>query len=111
MDLMTDHTVKAFDEDLGRLSADVARMGGLAEAQIADALETVVRRELPLADQVIARDRKLDEIDADIEAKGIRLIALRQPMAHDLRQIVSAMKISSELERVGDLSKNIAKRA
>ncbi len=108
---MTEHTVKAFDEELSRICAEVARMGGLAEAQIADAIETVVRRELPLADQVIARDRRLDEIDADIEAKGIRLIALRQPVAHDLRQVMAAMKISSELERVGDLSKNIAKRA
>ncbi len=108
---MTEHTVKAFDEDLSRICADVARMGGLAEAQIADAIETLLPRELPLADQVIERDRKLDDLDADIEAKGIRLIALRQPMAHDLRQVVSAMKISSELERVGDLSKNIAKRA
>ena len=108
---MTEHTVKAFDEELTRICADVARMGGLAEAQIGDAIETVVRRELPLADQVIARDRKLDELDADIEAKGIRLIALRQPVAHDLRRTVSAMKIANNLERCGDLAKNIAKRA
>jgi phosphate transport system protein len=107
---MTEHTVKAFDEDLSGLSAEVARMGGLAEAQIADSIETVVRRELPLADQVIARDRRLDEMDAEIEARAIRLIALRQPMAQDLRQVVAAMKIAQNLERVGDLAKNIAKR-
>src|SRR4051794_26379012 len=104
--LMTEHTVKAFDEDLGRLTAEVARMGGLAEAQVTDAIETVVRRELPLADQVIARDLKLDEMDADIETQAIRLIALRQPMAQDLRQAVAAMKIAQNLERVGDLAKN-----
>ena len=108
---MTEHTVKAFDEDLGRISADVARLGGLAEAQVVEAIQAVVRRELPLADQVVARDRKLDELDAEVEANAIRLIALRQPMAHDLRQVVSAMKISGELERIGDLAKNIAKRA
>ena len=110
-DEMTMHTVKAFDEELGHLAAEVARMGGLAEAQIADAIETVVRRELPLATQVIERDRRLDEMNADIEAKGIRLIALRQPMARDLRQAMCAMKIAGDLERIGDLAKNIAKRA
>jgi phosphate transport system protein len=108
---MSDHTVKAFDEDLSYLTAEVARMGGLVEAQISDALETVVRRELGLADQVIERDRKLDNMDAEIERRAIRLIALRQPMAQDLRQTVAAMKIASNLERCGDLAKNIAKRS
>ena len=105
-----EHTVKAFDEDLDQLTADVARMGGLVESQIADALATVVRRELPLAERVIERDRKLDDLQCDVERRAILTIALRQPMAGDLRQTVAAMKIATNLERCGDLAKNIAKR-
>jgi phosphate transport system protein len=105
-----EHTLKAFDEELDQLSADVARMGGLVEAQIAEAIETVVRRELPLAERVIERDRKLDDMQCDVERRSIRLIALRQPVAQDLRQTVAALKISINLERCGDLAKNIAKR-
>ncbi|MET0272159.1 MAG: phosphate signaling complex protein PhoU, partial [Phenylobacterium sp.] len=87
-----------------------ARMGGLAEAQVADALEAVVKRDQTLAAAVITRDARLDGLAADIERKAIRLIALRQPMANDLRRTVAAMKIAANLERCGDLAKNIAKR-
>ncbi|MGZ8363053.1 MAG: phosphate signaling complex protein PhoU [Caulobacteraceae bacterium] len=107
---MTEHTVRAFGEELTHLTGEVARMGGLVEAQINDALAVVVRRELTLADQVVARDRELDTMQADLERKVIRLIALRQPMAQDLRQAVACMKIAGDLERCGDLAKNIAKR-
>ena len=107
---MADHIVKAYDEELNHLAADVARMGGLAEAGVADALDTVTHRDLKLVQTVIERDLKLDALDAEIERRTIRLIALRQPVAQDLRRTVSAMKIAQNLERIGDLAKNIAKR-
>ena len=107
---MSEHIVKAYGEELNHLSAEVARMGGLAEAEVADAIETVTRRDLPLAQSVIERDQKLDALNAEIERKAIRMIALRQPVAQDLRRTVGAMKIASNLERCGDLAKNIAKR-
>jgi phosphate transport system protein len=105
-----EHTVKAFGEELKTLTAEVARLGGLAEAQVADAIEAVARRDSGMAQAVIERDEKLDLLEAEIERKAIRLIALRQPVAQDLRHTVAAMKISSQLERCGDLAKNIAKR-
>ena len=107
---MTLHTVKSYGDELNQLTADVARMGGLAEAQIADAVESMARRDIGLGQAVIARDAKLDEMLRDIERKAIRLIALRQPVASDLRRTVAAMKIANDLERVGDLAKNVAKR-
>ena len=108
---MTEHTVKAYGDELNHLTAEVARMGGLAEAQVADAVECITRRDVTLAQNIIGRDTKLDTLQAEIERKAIRLIALRQPVAHDLRHTVAAMKISLSLERCGDLAKNIAKRA
>ena len=107
---MADHIVKAYDEELNHLAADVARMGGLAEAGVADALDAVTRRDLKVVQTVIERDLKLDALDGEIEKRSIRLIALRQPVAQDLRRTVAAMKIASNLERIGDLAKNIAKR-
>ena len=107
---MSEHIVKAYGEELNHLAAEVARMGGLAEAEVADAIETVTRRDLTLAQSVIERDIKLDALNLEIERKAIRMIALRQPVAQDLRRTVGAMKIASNLERCGDLAKNIAKR-
>jgi phosphate transport system protein len=107
---MSEHIVKSYEDELNTLTAECARMGGLTEAQVADGLEAVIKRDQALAEQVIARDERLDALEADIERKAIRLIALRQPMANDLRRTVAAMKISMNLERVGDLAKNIAKR-
>ena len=107
---MADHIVKAYDEELNHLAADVARMGGLAEAEVSDALDTVTHRDLTLVQTVIERDLKLDALDTEIERRAIRLIALRQPVAQDLRRTVAAMKIAQNLERIGDLAKNIAKR-
>ena len=107
---MADHIVKAYDEELNHLAADVARMGGLAEAEVSDALDTVTHRDLTLVQTVIERDLKLDALDSEIERRTIRLIALRQPVAQDLRRTVAAMKIAQNLERIGDLAKNIAKR-
>lgn len=108
---MNQHTVKAYGDELNQLTAEVARMGGLAEAQVADAVDSVARRDIALAKAVVERDVKLDAMHRDIEKKAIRLIALRQPVASDLRRTLAAMKLASDLERTGDLAKNIAKRA
>lgn len=106
-----EHTLRAYDEDLDAITAELARMGGLAEAEVVDALRAIARRDIALAQTVISRDAGLDALEMDIERKAIRLIALRQPVADDLRRTVAAMKISMNLERIGDLAKNIAKRA
>ena len=108
---MNEHTLKVVGEELAQLKAEVARMGGLAEAQVSDAVEAVAGRDVPLAQSLIGRDAKLDQMQADIEKKSIRMIALRQPVAQDLRRTVSALKMAWSLERTGDLAKNIAKRA
>ncbi len=108
---MNQHTVKSYGDELNQLTAEVARMGGLAEAQVADAVEAVARRDVALARAVVERDQKLDALHHDIEKKAIRLIALRQPVASDLRKTLSAMKLAVDLERTGDLARNIAKRA
>ncbi len=107
---MNQHTVKAYGDELNQLTAEVARMGGLAEAQVADAVDSVARRDIALARAVVDRDARLDAMHRDIERKAIRLIALRQPVASDLRRTLAAMKLAVDLERTGDLAKNIAKR-
>lgn len=108
---MNQHTVKAYGDELNQLTAEVARMGGLAEAQVADAVDSVARRDVALARAVVERDARLDAMHRDIEKKAIRLIALRQPVASDLRRALASMKLAVDLERTGDLAKNIAKRA
>ena len=105
-----EHTVKAYGEELNNLTAEVVRLGGLAEAQVADSIIAFARRDQAIAQTVIERDEKLDVLESEIEKKSIRLIALRQPVAQDLRRAVSAMKFAMQLERCGDLAKNIAKR-
>jgi phosphate transport system protein len=107
---MTEYTVRAYGDELNQLTAEVARMGGLVEAQVADAIESIVRRDVLLGQSVIGRDEKLDQLQKEIERRAIRLIALRQPMAVDLRRTVSAIKMAWSLERTGDMAKNIAKR-
>ena len=108
---MTEHTVRSYGEELNHLTAEVTRMGGLAEAQVSDAIDCIARRDGPLAQQVVARDARLDTLQLEIERKAFKLIALRQPMAVDLRHAVAALKISMSLERCGDMAKNIGKRA
>jgi phosphate transport system protein len=105
-----EHTVKAFTEELDALTQEVARMGGLAEMAVADSLSAVARRDTELAQAVIIRDAKIDAAQRDIERRAIRLFALRQPLANDLRAVLTAWRIANDLERVGDLAKNIAKR-
>jgi phosphate transport system protein len=108
---MTDHTVKAFTDQLEALASSVAQMGGLAEAQLADAIDAIARRDSGRAENVVAGDKRIDELQQQIEDKALKLLALRQPMAVDLRETLAAIKCASELERIGDLAKNIAKRA
>ena len=108
---MTEHTVRSFSEQLEALSAAVAQMGGLAEAQLADAIEAIGRRDTALAESAVGGDRRIDALQQEIEERALKLLALRQPMAVDLRETLAAIKTASELERIGDLAKNIAKRA
>ena len=104
------HIVKAFSEELEHLAGDVASMGGLAESMVSDAVEAVVKRDARLAEEVVERDKQVDTFHRDLERQIIRMLALRQPMATDLRSCIAALKISSDLERVGDLAKSIARR-
>lgn len=108
---MSEHIVKSYDDELTQLAAEVARMGGLAEAQVASAVEAVARRDVALSEAVVGRDERLDLLEIDIEKRCIRLLALRQPIANDLRRTMSAIKIAGNLERCGDLAKSIAKRS
>ena len=107
---MNEHTVKAFDADIGELRGLVSQMGGLAEDAIARAMLALRRGDLPLAAEVRAADAAIDAIEAEVERLAVRIIALRAPLANDLREVVAALKIASVLERVGDYAKNIAKR-
>ena len=107
---MSEHTIKAFDSELQELVRKVAEMGGLAERQITDSVEALVKRDTAQAERVMAIDTNIDALQREIEDKSVLLIARRQPMAVDLREIVGALRISNDLERIGDLAKNIAKR-
>ncbi len=107
---MMEHTIKAFDADLQDLARMIAEMGGLAERQIGDALDALSRYDAALAATIIATDARIDALQREIEEKAILTIARRQPLAVDLREIVGALRVSNDLERIGDLAKNIAKR-
>ncbi len=107
---MSDHIVKAYDSEISSLKTMLAEMGGLAEEQLTNAITALSKRDVALADQVIARDEKLDLLEREIEEKAILTIAKRQPMAMDLREIMVAIRVSSDIERIGDLAKNTAKR-
>ena len=107
---MADHTVKAFDEDITRLRGLIAEMGGLAEVAIQEALEAMIRGDEQLGDRVVARDKKIDALETEVDKLAVRIIALRAPMADDLREVIAALKIAGVVERIGDYSKNIAKR-
>ena len=104
-----EHTVKAFDEDITRLRGLIAEMGGLAEVSLAEAMEALVKGNSELAKGVIARDKRIDSLEAEVDKLAIRVIALRAPMADDLREVIAALKIAGVVERIGDYAKNIAK--
>ena len=104
------HTLKAFDEDIERLRALISQMGGLAEHAITEAMRCLVQRDMEGAEQIVREDKKLDALEIETERRAVQLIALRAPMAGDLRDVVAALKISGVVERIGDYAKNIAKR-
>jgi phosphate transport system protein len=108
--MMNEHTTKAFDTDLQELTRKVSEMGGLAEREIADAIQALTRRDSELAMRVVASDPTIDALQREIEEKAILTIARRQPMAVDLREIVASLRVANDLERIGDLAKNIGKR-
>jgi phosphate transport system protein len=106
-----DHTVKAYDKELDMLGRQIAEMGGIAEKMLIDAMDALANTDITLAHQVVATDQRLDALQHEIEEQAILTIARRQPMAIDLREIIGAIRVAGNLERVGDLAKNIAKRS
>jgi phosphate transport system protein len=106
----TQHIVHSFDKELRKLESNIAVMGGLAETQLADAIEVMLQRDSERAAQVAAQDTRIDALEEQINQQVVRLLALRQPVAVDLRVALAALKISADLERIGDYAKNIAKR-
>ena len=108
--MVAEHTVKAFDEDMTRLRGLVAEMGGLAELSIAEAMDALLTGNEVLAAGVIARDRRIDLLESEVDRLSVRVLALRAPMADDLREVIAALKIAGVIERIGDYAKNIAKR-
>lgn len=107
----TEHIVKAYDEELNHLNNTITEMGGLAESLLASAIQAVATRDSELAAEVIESDDAVDDLEHEVASFTVRLLALRQPMAGDLRNIVAALKIASDLERIADYAANIAKRA
>jgi len=108
--MSTDHIVSSFDEELSRLNDLLSRMGGLAESQLENSIEALQKRDSSLAEDAIASDRRIDDLHMEVDELAIRLLALRQPMATDLRHIVTALKVAPIVERLGDYSTNVAKR-
>lgn len=108
---MIDHTMKAYDKELDTLERRIAEMGGIAETMVVDAMDALVNADTSLAHEVVATDSRLDALQREIEDEAILTIARRQPMAVDLREIIGAIRVAGDLERVGDLAKNIAKRS
>jgi len=110
MAIVNDHTVKAFDEDLNRLRGLISEMGGRAERALLQAMTALNMGDLELAAQVVRDDKKIDALESEVEQLAVQTIALRAPMADDLREMIAALKIVSVVERIGDYAKNIAKR-
>ena len=106
-----EHIVKSFDEELDQMKSDILRMGGLVEAHIASAMEALVKRDPELAQRTIDADKAIDKMEYELNERAMRILALRQPMANDLREVIAALKITTDLERIGDHATNIAKRS
>ena len=106
-----EHIVKSFDDQLEELRRTIVRMGGMVEAELSGAVEALVRRDSDMAQRIIESDKEVDALEQQVDELAIRLLALRQPMANDLREVLCALKISTDLERIGDYACNIAKRA
>jgi len=109
--MVAEHIIKSYDQELQRLDNTISEMGGMAETQLAAAIDAVAKRDSDLASEVIENDTKVDELEHEVESLVVRLLALRQPMARDLRQIVTALKTATDLERICDYAANVAKRS
>ena len=107
---MVEHTVKSFENEISQLRGLIAEMGGLAEVAIRDSIDALVQRDEEKAHVVIANDPRIDALEAEVDRLAVRIIALRAPMADDLREVIAALKISGVVERIGDYAKNLAKR-
>ena len=108
--MVGEHIVRSYDDQLNRLNRLIGEMGGRAEAQLAAAVHALSRRDSTLAAQVVEQDGRIDELEAEIDELAVKLLALRQPMASDLRHVVGAIRIASDLERIADYATNVAKR-
>ena len=108
---MVEHTVKAYDKELDTLGRRIAEMGGIAEKMVTDAMDALANADSALAHQVVETDLRLDVLQREIEDFAVMTIARRQPVAIDLRELIGAIRVAGDLERVGDLAKNIAKRS
>ena len=108
---MNEHTVKSFDDEISQLRGLIAQMGGLAEVAIQGAMAALIKHDSATAQKVVDDDRKIDALEVEVEKLAVQIIALRAPMADDLREVVAALKISGVVERIGDYAKNIAKRS
>ncbi len=109
--MSSEHIIKSYDEELRRLHNTITEMGGLAESQLASAIAAVVERDSELAASVVEGDTQVDQLQSDVDNLAVRLLALRQPMARDLREVVAAIKIAADLERICDYAANVAKRS
>ncbi len=109
--MASEHTVRAYDDELSTLTNTILQIGGLVENQVAAAVSNVVKRDSMQAERIVGNDRAIDELELDVERQATTLLALRQPMAVDLRSIVGALRLAADLERMGDLAANIAKRS
>ena len=109
--MTSDHIVKSYDEELNHLNEALLQMGGLAEANLSAAIEAAATRDVELANRIRGEDAKIDDLEFQVDQMAVRLLALRQPMAKDLRNVIAALKISAALERIGDYAANVAKRS
>ena len=107
----SEHIVKSFDSELQRLYGEIGRMGEIAIAQLDAAIDVLMRRDSKAADRVIANDDAIDALEHEVSTDVLRLLALRQPMARDLREVYAALRISADIERIGDYAANVAKRS
>ncbi len=107
---MTEHIARSYDQELDRLDKLLSQMGGMAEAQLSDAINALMKRDSAMAETVIVSDLRVDALNREVDEFVVRMLALRQPMAKDLRAIVAALRISADLERIADYAKNVAKR-
>jgi phosphate transport system protein len=108
---MNEHIVKSYEDELALLDRKIAQMGGLTEQLLAQSFQALEKRDPRLAGQVVAADRAVDQLEREIEEQVVMMIGRRQPVANDLRHVMAALRITGDLERIGDLAKNIAKRA